>query len=1486
MIFRSLARFCLTFYGLISLLACTNGKLDISSLGNSVRSFSIEKGGSETSALKLNLSTDSADFSVRCGSKLDQLQASFDSGATWTKVADLSCSSGSSDVSLSFSGAREIPGWPSSTAQLIAVQLKAIGKEEKSRVLTIEFLRANFEASSLSLQIEGGKTITNQAKVSLTVAAKQTAGGKSFLPSSVYVSNSANCDEVGRWIPYATTLKEIDLLNLNSTNALSVKFADDAGNESACKTASIQHDDIPPLTPYLRINSGSARTNSSSITLNLSASENPVEVKILNSLDCSGTAPWEPLATSKNITLTNSGTNRFSVRYRDAAKNESSCVSASVIWDNNPPQTPTSLARASGFGAKDNKLKPQIVVSPVLDEDTVTLYTDPSCTTDIGVGVGTGNNEATVTSDSVQTNATTTFYAKVSNSNTGTSACSTASVNYTHDGIAPAIVELTSTATDGNYKKNDVVPIRIEFTENVIVAGGTPTLLLKTLAGSASATYVSGSGSNRLIFNFVIGANDQSADLDAFDGFALQLNGATIRDEANNNAVLAVPVSTTTGSLATNKNLKINYDVGISKIFAPSAGDFFKNESLDFIVRYENPVTVTGSSLCLVIAYAYGNSSTNNYCAFYVAARSTSTDLFFTWTLPTNLPADAQALTVQSLQKNTSTITTSFGAEANYTLPSVTDYQGLGVKVYSGDRPTIGFADTAAVIARESDGIVNLALSFTAPLARQTSVKYRIAAGTSASASDHTLTDGEVILAAGATSGKISFSIVNDSLAEPVESLSVQIYNVSPGVSNGNTFRHIYIEDDDSTAEGITSLAAGSQFSCAILTGGKLVCWGDNSYGQLGNGTTKPSDVPVTVFTSGVTNVAINKNTACAVSLSSLYCWGENINSHIVGAADGPVVAPTKNSSLTNVTAVAMNGTAVCAVYNSGKVACWGKGDHGQLGSNSTNDSASPVNVNSINNATSVTMGTNHACVFTADAKIKCWGANASGQVGSNSTTDQLTPVTVTISNTAAQVIAGANTTCALAKEFIFSTLLNTHIYCWGEANEGGLGNNNTVADKLQPPTTSILDGATSLVSRGSDGSQQCAVASDGTLKCWGRGYYTDNVTQYNTPTAPATYANATKIAIGDSSLCFTLSGRAEPFCGGMSNARSQISPTLRAVPTVFSTRKILSLSGSPTFGTCMVDENGAVECATSTAISSTQTSASIGDGGTAARPSAVRVFNSGFVRVSVGHDFACALRNDASLWCFGGSGTTYPGDNTSTKRTSPTMVAADVTDFSLGNGFACLIKSNKNLYCWGLNNFGQLGNPSLSSPTLVPSLVASNASSISTGRDHACAVIDSKLKCWGTGSQGQIGDGGSVQRTAPTEVIMVNVTSVNEVSVGLHTSCALFDAGSLRCWGANDYGQLGRGNATDLTLPIDNALTSATKVSTGYETTCAISSGNVYCFGLNSLGAIGNGTVDVKSNTTNYRPVLVTNISNATNLWTTKTGFCAQNASNASTLR
>lgn len=229
----------------------------------------------------------------------------------------------------------------------------------------------------------------------------------------------------------------------------------------------------------------------------------------------------------------------------------------------------------------------------------------------------------------------------------------------------------------------------------------------------------------------------------------------------------------------------------------------------------------------------------------------------------------------------------------------------------------------------------------------------------------------------------------------------------------------------------------GERYQCVLRDDAKVLCWGDNWLGMIGDGTTefRASPTPLVGVTQDVRQLSVGLFHNCALLAdTSVVCWGANGDGRAGGVdfEDRPVPGPV--DGLPGIVQVSAGYIASCAVDGMGQVWCWGSHMYGHLGLDTAEPSAVPVQIQGLPAAAQqVAVGQMHACALLVDGRIACWGVGTRGQLGHGAFESfPVAPVVVASTESFVQVVSGAFHTCARNSA--------NDVFCWGGAQRGQLG--------------------------------------------------------------------------------------------------------------------------------------------------------------------------------------------------------------------------------------------------------------------------------------------------------------------------------------------------------------------------------------------------------------------------------------------------------------
>jgi alpha-tubulin suppressor-like RCC1 family protein len=243
---------------------------------------------------------------------------------------------------------------------------------------------------------------------------------------------------------------------------------------------------------------------------------------------------------------------------------------------------------------------------------------------------------------------------------------------------------------------------------------------------------------------------------------------------------------------------------------------------------------------------------------------------------------------------------------------------------------------------------------------------------------------------------------------------------------------------------GAVAIATGSEHTCVILADGRVMCWGANGTGQLGDGTNVHRNTPVDVggLPSGAIAIAAGSEHSCAVLAGGqLKCWGANWTGQLGDGTNAHRNTPVDVAGLSSgVVGIAAGAEHTCAVLGDGRVKCWGTNGTGQLGDGTNVSHNTPADVvGLVPRVTALATGSEHSCALTARGSVHCWGTNWMGQLGDGSNHNRNLPVDVAgMWSGVVEIATGAEHTCALTARGAMR--------CWGTNWTGQLGDGTNVS--------------------------------------------------------------------------------------------------------------------------------------------------------------------------------------------------------------------------------------------------------------------------------------------------------------------------------------------------------------------------------------------------------------------------------------------------------
>ena len=561
-----------------------------------------------------------------------------------------------------------------------------------------------------------------------------------------------------------------------------------------------------------------------------------------------------------------------------------------------------------------------------------------------------------------------------------------------------------------------------------------------------------------------------------------------------------------------------------------------------------------------------------------------------------------------------------------------------------------------------------------------------------------------------------------------------------------------------------------------------------------------------------------------------------------------------------------------CLLRSNGSVWCWGSNEHGQLGNSDVAASSVPLEAEGVADAVAIDAGWEHTCAVHSSGEISCWGDNSQGELGNGEIAQSVAaPVKVAGIEDATAVAAGHWHTCALHA--------TNRVSCWGNNNDGQLGNGESGNPEASSAAPILVEAITDAVAIDVGREHSCAVHRNGEMSCWGdnwRGELGDGRYGHDfdssLPVRVRDIYNAVSVSAGTANTCALLA-TGEVSCWGdnelgqVGNGQSiqtslePVSPFPSIVPDINDATEI---SVGETFA-CAKREAGEISCWGSNSLGQL---GSFEAADMSAMPISTLedVARDGIELVTAGSFHACAVLRDGGVVCWGdnlfgqlgnGQERTYEPKKVKVARLN------DAADVSASHNHTCALHETGEVSCWGRRWKGRDGDSATGSaapwPVKLPGI--SDAVSVSSGRDASCALLESSvIRCWGfiMGNSFTETSDGEIS-PVPLPVPLQAPEGASELSGVVASAihfCGLYIDGAVSCAGDNAYGQLGNGQFNPdffdwiprLVVGMDDAV----ELSLGYDHSCAATAtGEVYCWGRNNYGQLGNGELNVTYNST-----------------------------------
>lgn len=709
-----------------------------------------------------------------------------------------------------------------------------------------------------------------------------------------------------------------------------------------------------------------------------------------------------------------------------------------------------------------------------------------------------------------------------------------------------------------------------------------------------------------------------------------------------------------------------------------------------------------------------------------------------------------------------------------------------------------------------------------------------------------------------------------------------------------------------SPSQEVSNFEIGRSHACLTTNNGDLKCWGNNSFGQLGDGTTNFYFIPVNVEgIKNVSKISIGENFTCVLKEGIPYCWGQDDFYSLGTPYAGPMrTAPGIVPDVTNASDISTGRGHTCTLLNDQTVKCWGRNDLGQIGMGSYFPASSPLTVQ-IQDVKQLATGGDHVCAVKNDNTVWCWGNNSRGQLGQVRGVYQTSavPMQVNIADVD-KVTAGMNHSCALK--------FNGSMHCWGANDLGQLGNGTTV-DSDSP--VGVQNSALITKLDAGYGNHTCGSDSNSILYCWGQNDRSQvglpNSQPFSSSPVQFNLARASQVSVGGRTNCFqnldkslycfgsnsfgllgdgsifaltlfpsvVLATEQSHFPGYIDDIRISdiaraethkpqltwllpVSPTNEVSPVisvlVASELPIdpislkVSLNGSTISGLSVVADKIEGQISGSLKFGENTLLISIQD--TSGNESEI-TYNLNFssilnpnlpIKVATGGGTSCYLTGEGYVWCWGSNQSGQLGIENSKFSSTPIRhpYHKNIVEIALSRNTLCAKNSSGDVYCSGSNESGQLGVGADVAGTFLPRKLNFSlpVSKLISGDNAFCALHPNN-------SASCWGNNGfrKLNSFSQTNFPVLSFINVRDIALAKNHTCVVDLNNQMSCVGHNVVGMLGTGDTVDriYLTPVQTGLTFNSVTASDYGTCGIGTDAKTYCWGFNTLKEIGVNSND-----------------------------------------